>query len=58
MRGSEVIVSCGTANTAKLLQISGVGPAWLLQRLGVPVVPNCRWARISAIITRRASSRG
>lgn len=34
----EVIVSCGTANTAKLLQMSGVGPAWLLQSLGVPVV--------------------
>ena len=34
----EVIVSAGTANTAKLLQISGVGPAWLLQELGVPVV--------------------
>ena len=34
----EVILSCGTANTAKLLQISGVGPAALLQILGVPVV--------------------
>jgi choline dehydrogenase len=34
----EVIVSSGTANTAKLLQISGVGPAWLLQELGVPVI--------------------
>jgi choline dehydrogenase len=34
----EVIVSCGTANSAKLLQISGVGPAWLLQDLGVPIV--------------------
>jgi choline dehydrogenase len=34
----EVIISSGTANTAKLLQISGVGPAWLLQQLGVPVV--------------------
>jgi choline dehydrogenase len=34
----EVIVSSGTANTAKLLQISGVGPAWLLADLGVPVV--------------------
>ena len=27
----EVILSCGTANTAKLLQMSGVGPAALLQ---------------------------
>jgi choline dehydrogenase len=34
----EVIVSSGTANTAKLLQMSGVGPAWLLADLGVPVV--------------------
>ncbi len=34
----EVIVSSGTANTAKLLQMSGVGPAWLLGELGVPVV--------------------
>lgn len=34
----EVIVSSGTANTAKLLQMSGVGPGWLLQQLGVPVV--------------------
>ncbi len=34
----EVIVSCGTANTAKLLQMSGVGPSNLLARLGVPVV--------------------
>ena len=32
------IVSSGTANTAKLLQISGVGPAGLIQELGVPVV--------------------
>lgn len=34
----EVILSCGTVNTAKLLQISGVGPAALLQALGVRVV--------------------
>ena len=34
----EVIVSAGTANTAKLLQISGVGPAALLAGLGVHVV--------------------
>jgi choline dehydrogenase len=34
----EVILSCGTANTAKLLQISGVGPAALLGSLGVQVV--------------------
>ena len=34
----EVILSTGTANTAKLLQISGVGPAWLLGELGLPVI--------------------
>ncbi len=33
-----VIVSAGTANTAKLLQMSGVGPAWLSQQLGVPAI--------------------
>jgi choline dehydrogenase len=38
----EVIVSSGTANTAKLLQISGVGPAALLADLGVPVVHELR----------------
>jgi choline dehydrogenase len=34
----EVIVSAGTVNTARLLQLSGVGPVELLQRLGVPMV--------------------
>jgi choline dehydrogenase len=34
----EVILSCGTANTAKLLQISGVGPGAVLGSIGVPVV--------------------
>ncbi len=34
----EVILSCGTVNTAKLLQLSGVGPAAVLQDIGVPVV--------------------
>jgi choline dehydrogenase len=34
----EVILCCGTVNTAKLLQISGVGPAALLGSIGVPVV--------------------
>jgi len=34
----EVIVSAGAANTPKLLQLSGVGPAKLLQSLGIPVV--------------------
>lgn len=34
----EVICCGGTVNTAKLLQISGVGPAGLLAEIGVPVV--------------------
>ncbi len=34
----EVIISSGTANTAKLLQISGVGPEALLHDIGVPVI--------------------
>jgi len=33
----EVVVSSGTVNTAKLLQISGIGPAALLGEIGVPV---------------------
>ncbi len=31
----EVIVSAGSLNTPKLLQLSGIGPAAVLQRLGV-----------------------
>ncbi len=38
----EVIVSAGTANTAKLLQLSGIGPGPLLQDLGIPVVHELR----------------
>ncbi|MCX7371151.1 MAG: GMC family oxidoreductase N-terminal domain-containing protein [Alphaproteobacteria bacterium] len=34
----EVIVSAGTANSARLLQISGIGPAGLLDKLGVAPV--------------------
>ena len=34
----EVIVAAGAINTPKLLQISGIGPAWLLNELGVAVV--------------------
>ncbi|MEW9804646.1 GMC family oxidoreductase [Mesorhizobium sp. ZMM04-5] len=36
--GSEVIVSGGAVNSPQLLQLSGVGPAPLLQGLGIPVV--------------------
>ena len=38
----EVILSAGTVNTARLLQVSGVGPADLLARIGVPVVHELR----------------
>ncbi|TDH59776.1 choline dehydrogenase [Dankookia rubra] len=40
--GREVILSSGTVNTARLLQVSGVGPADLLGALGVPVVHELR----------------
>jgi choline dehydrogenase len=33
----EVIVSAGTTNSPKLLQLSGIGPAWLLQQHGITV---------------------
>lgn len=38
----EVILSAGTVNTARLLQVSGVGPADLLGRIGVPVLHEMR----------------
>lgn len=38
----EVILSAGTVNTARLLQVSGVGPADLLGTLGVPVLHEMR----------------
>ena len=38
----EVILCSGTVNTARLLQVSGVGPADLLGRLGVPVLHEMR----------------
>lgn len=38
----EVVLCSGTANTARLLQVSGVGPAALLGKLGVPVVHELR----------------
>lgn len=34
----EVLVCAGALNTPKLLQQSGIGPAALLQRLGIPVL--------------------
>lgn len=34
----EVILSAGTFNTPQLLQLSGIGPARELQRIGVPLV--------------------
>jgi choline dehydrogenase len=38
----EIILASGAANTPKLLQISGIGPASLLRRLGVPIVLDLR----------------
>jgi len=38
----EVILTAGTVNTARLLQVSGVGPADLLGTLGVPVLHEIR----------------
>jgi choline dehydrogenase len=34
----EIIVSAGSVNSPQLLQLSGVGPAEILQRHGIPVV--------------------
>jgi choline dehydrogenase len=34
---TEVIVSAGAGHSPKLLQLSGVGPAWLLQKHGIEV---------------------
>ncbi|HYF07786.1 MAG TPA: GMC family oxidoreductase N-terminal domain-containing protein [Acetobacteraceae bacterium] len=54
----EVIVSAGTVNTARLLQLSGIGPAWLLEGFGVevlrdlPVGENFRDHYASRIVTR------
>jgi choline dehydrogenase len=38
LAGREVIVSTGSVNTPQLLQLSGIGPADLLQDLGIPVI--------------------
>lgn len=36
--GREIILAAGAINTPQLLQLSGVGPAALLQELGIPLV--------------------
>jgi len=36
--GGEVILSCGSIDSPKLLQISGVGPKSLMEKLGIPLV--------------------
>ncbi|NGO55601.1 GMC family oxidoreductase [Allomesorhizobium camelthorni] len=36
--GREIVLCAGSVNTPQLLQLSGVGPADLLQSLGIPVV--------------------
>lgn len=38
IRAKEVILSGGAANTPKLLQLSGVGPAPVIARLGLPLI--------------------
>ena len=38
----EIILSAGAIQTPQLLQLSGVGPAGLLQRFGIPVVHDLR----------------
>lgn len=35
-----VVISAGTTNTAKLMQLSGLGPAPLLQQMGIDVLAN------------------
>jgi choline dehydrogenase-like flavoprotein len=37
-RGAQVILSAGAVNSPQILQLSGVGPGGLLNRLGIPVV--------------------
>ena len=38
IEGGEIILAGGAINTPQLLQLSGVGPAGLLQSLGIPIV--------------------
>ena len=68
----EVIISGGSANSPKLLQISGIGPRALLERLGIPVVHELAGvgenlqdhfmvrsvARVRGISTLNSSARG
>ena len=42
VRGNEIILSGGAFNSPQLLQLSGVGNADELSRLGIPVVENLR----------------
>uniref|UniRef100_A0A0K2SZL3 Glucose-methanol-choline oxidoreductase N-terminal domain-containing protein n=1 Tax=Lepeophtheirus salmonis TaxID=72036 RepID=A0A0K2SZL3_LEPSM len=34
----EVIMSAGAINSAQLLMLSGIGPGWHLQNLGIPII--------------------
>ena len=38
--GKEIIVSCGSINSPKLLQLSGIGDAKELQQIGIQVIHN------------------
>ena len=38
--GKEIIVSCGSINSPKLLQLSGIGDAEELQQIGIQVIHN------------------
>lgn len=68
----EIIICAGAANTPKLLQISGIGPADLLQAIGVPQIHELKGvgenlrdhylvrlvARVKGVRTINATSRG
>lgn len=38
--GTEIILSCGSINTPKLLQLSGIGDKYLLRDKGIPIIMN------------------
>lgn len=38
VRGGQIVLSAGAIGTPQILQLSGIGPGALLQRLGIPVL--------------------